>query len=51
MKFLSDMGQDMKLTLVSAIDRATEDKLNEDALDFNELIGQEGFVNLKHPPG
>jgi len=51
MKFISDMGQDLKLTLVSGIERAADDKLNEDALDFNELIGQEGSVSLKQPPG
>jgi hypothetical protein len=51
MKFISDMGQDLKLTLVSGIERATGGKLNEDAIDFNELIGQEGSVSLKQPAG
>ena len=39
MKFIGEMGQDLKLTLVSGIERATDGKLNEDAIDFNELIG------------
>ena len=49
MKFISDMEhQDLKLTLVSGIEAAAkDDKLNEDALDFYELIGQEGSVTLK----
>ena len=53
MKFISDMEhQDLKLTLVSGIEAAAkDDKLNEDALDFNELIGQEGSVSLKQPQG
>ena len=51
MKFINEMGQDLKMTLVSGIERAIDDKLNEDALDFNELIGQEGSVSLKQPQG
>ena len=53
LKFISDMDhhQHIKLKLVSAIERETDGKLNEDALDFNELIGQEGYINLKQAPG